>query len=393
MPIRLVLALTLLAGRPPKAGTTTPAPPDVAVLRAWIREHYEPPETYVVRQFDRHDVVILGEHHKLRKDPRLVADLLAPLYARGVRHVALEFLRRTDQPLIDSVVLGATWRADLANELFLRNEVDWGFAEYRDILQRAWTLNRARPASRAPLRVLGLNNVRDPSYLMPAPDAHSDVRRALVFGGATERDWLGPIEEVVGRGGKVLAFMGIHHAFTRYRQPAVVDGAFVGFSEVRAGNAMRQVFGDRVMTIALHTYWAAADGYDSGWVPAADGWIDRAFAALPRTMQRAGFDLRDTPFGALPGETAVYHHGYTPFRLEQFADGWIIDGTLDTFEPVTPIAGFYGAHNLWLARALAWDPAQRSWTAEQFDAALVEDAASSAAIGRALAPRLKERSP
>lgn len=383
---RLLLGTTLLLVATPLAAQA-PATPDLQMLRRWITSNHRTPEDYVIASFARRDVVLLGEFHKLRKDPALVTRLIPRLYANGIRHIALEFVRRVDQPLIDSLVLRPEWNEALANELLLRNEFDWGFTEYRDILQAVWQFNQARQSDLPPARLIGLNSPRDPSFIADSGQVGADVRRSLIWLGYTERDWTDPIIEAVRRGHKVLGYMGMHHAFTAFRQPIVVEGRFIRAGDVRAGNALRHVLGDRVMTIGLHAIWSDSTGYEGADVPVADGWIDAIFDGLPREYQRAGFDLAATPIGGLPGRTSVYRHGTENFTIGHFADGWIFDGGLETLQPVRPIVGFYTERNLYLARAGAWDPAMRMWSVEQFAQALAEDADTSAARARRVGER------
>ena len=79
-----------------------PPPVDPALqskLAAWLEAEGETPERYVVGLFSDHDVVFLGEQHRVKHDVLFVQSLIEPLYDAGVRVLATEFGRREDQPL------------------------------------------------------------------------------------------------------------------------------------------------------------------------------------------------------------------------------------------------------------------------------------------------------
>ncbi len=73
-------------------------------LAAWLEVEGDAPEDYVVGLFSDHDVVFLGEQHRVKHNVLLVQSLIEPLYETGVRTLATEFGRREDQALIDSLL-------------------------------------------------------------------------------------------------------------------------------------------------------------------------------------------------------------------------------------------------------------------------------------------------
>jgi hypothetical protein len=342
------------------------------------------PEQFVVEQFRHHDVVLLGEHHKLRKDPELVQRLIPILHRNGVRYLAFEFARRRDQALIDSLLFRAEWSEALANEILFRALWFWGFAEYRDILHAAWALNHSLPAGVRRFRVVALGNAPEPALLDDAAGIPEDTRRALAWHGETEEDWARVILDVVARGEKVLGYMGIHHAFTRYRQPIVVDGRFYGWSEMRCGNAVYAAIGDRAMTIGLHAFWMGRNGYDAPPGLVMDGRLDALLEALPASRRRLGIDLRRSPIGDWIDTVSVYSQGRERFRFSDFVDAWIVDGSLEAAAPVTPIAGFVNPRNVSTARAASWDRSYVDSSSAAFMREIELDAPSEAATARAL---------
>jgi hypothetical protein len=62
------------------------SPQDYPYLAQWVEEHARPVQDYMVRLFDRYQVVIVGEEHNVREHKTLVMDLLPRLYHEaGVR--------------------------------------------------------------------------------------------------------------------------------------------------------------------------------------------------------------------------------------------------------------------------------------------------------------------
>ncbi len=349
-------------------------------LSSWIDENGADPVEYVIRLFDDHDVVFLGEQHRARHDPLLVQSLVAPLRRAGVRILATEFGRREDQPLVDSLLAQSSWNEDLAREIVFRQNVWWGYREYVDLYRAAWDVNRTLAGGEPPFRILGINDSPDWSFVRKDADRNDPEVMRRVWRGGDEEKWAGVILDAVDAGKKVLVYCGIHHAFTGYRQPIVANGKFVRFDpNLRCGNHVFNAIGKRVVTIFLHAPWRGSDGYGSPMVHPADGVIDALMLENPRPV---GFDVAGGPFGELKVRNAVYRHGYDDFRLADFCDGWIYTKPISEYEGVAPIAGWVNGSNLERARAQSPNPSFRKASAEEFNRGLTRDADISRRWGR-----------
>ena len=285
-------------------------------LAAWLEVEGETPQSYVVGLFSDHDVVFLGEQHRVKQDALLVRSLIEPLYNAGVRVLATEFGRRKDQPQIDSLLGAPEWDEDLAREIVFRRLVWWGYREYVDIYRSAWMLNQGLPDGAPQFRILGINDSPDWSLITTAADRDHPAIMREVSGGTTEADWAGVILAGVRSDERVLVHCGIHHAFTEYRQPIVVKGEFSHFDRsLRCGNHVFAALGNRAVTVFLHAPWNGQEGYGSRVRHPADGVIDAVMLAEgPRPV---GFDLDEGPFGELLVEDAVY-------RTDTSVSGWRI---------------------------------------------------------------------
>jgi hypothetical protein len=344
-------------------------------LKTFVRDNHVIPEQFVLDAFVEHDVVFLGEWHYVRQNPTMVRKLLPLLHQRGVDILCLEFARRVDQPMIDSLLVGKTYDESLARLITFRQYVHWGFQEYIDIYRGAWQLNQTiAPGSRR-FRILALNNSPDWSHVRTAADRDNPDVLKRVWHGEDERDWANVIlKQVVGKKQQALVYCGAHHAFTEYRQPIVNAGTFIRFGDVRAGNYVFDAIGKRTITILLHAPWSGADGYDAPSVRAGDGYIDAVLEELEPEYRRFGVETRETPFGSIPGISSVYNHGYKRFTLATICDGYICDGPLGEFEGVTPIRDFINEKNILEARAQSPDPGFRNASPADFYADAVRTA-------------------
>jgi uncharacterized iron-regulated protein len=327
------------------------------------------PEEYVISKFKDHDVVFLGEPHYVKQHVQLVQHLIPLCYQNGVYALCVEFARRVDQPLIDSLLNGTQYSESLAREITFRQFVHWGFQEYVDLYKVAWQLNHSLPTGARGFRILGLNDSPDWSFVKTESDRDNDEIKRKVWRGGGEEYWAAVIlDSVVAEGEKALVFSGMHHAFTEYKQP-VYDSdrhQLLRLEDRRMGNKVYDRIGKRAITICLHYAWPGSGGYEGPLVCPADGFIDAVMASLRSTCRPVGFDTRGTPFGELTGETSVYHYGYIPFTLEQFCDGYIYFVPLSNYEGVTPIKDFVNEGNLDCARQQSPSPRFRKATAEDF---------------------------
>jgi hypothetical protein len=207
----------------------------------------------------------------------------------------------------------------------------------------------------------------------PEDRTDPEVMRKVWRGGG-ERFWAEVIREAVERGGKVLVHCGIHHGFSEYQQPIVIDGAFVRYEDTRAGNYVYRAIGKRAVTVYLHAPWNGPGGYSDAMVHPADGIIDALMLSRAGGPAPVGLDLRGSPFGELRIENAVYRHGYEDLRLAQFADGWIYTKPISKFEGVTPIPGWIDETNIAAARQQMPNPEFRDATIERFNEGIARDA-------------------
>lgn len=338
----VLAGLALASGATIKAQETTPAKIPLPVLDAkleadlsdYLNKHLLSPEDYILGKFKDHQIVFVGEYHRIRHDVLLIQHLIPLLYRAGIYNLGIEFGVNHDQERVDKLINAPAYDEQAAREIMFDWAPYWGFKEYMDIYRAAWELNHALPAGAPRFRIVNLNCRADWSVVKTAAD-HDDreVMKKVWFEGDSDTFMAGVIlREFAATGQKALVYSGIHHAFTRYRQPIYFRGKFVRFVEDRMGNRVRDKLGDKVCTVYFHAPWPDKT-YDQELYPAG-GVIDAFFAKHP-DLRPVGFDLAGSPFGELAGPGSIYEEGYDPFTLKLFADGYVFTEPLSQYQGVT----------------------------------------------------------
>jgi tetratricopeptide (TPR) repeat protein len=348
----------------------------IAELKSYIENNYMTPEDYIISKFKQHDVVFIGEMHRIKHDVELISNLIPLLYENGVYYLGTEFARRQDQPLIDSLLEGTSYDQNLAQQITFLQYCEWGFQEYVDIFKSAWQLNHNLPKNVPKFRILGLNDSPDWSYIKTQEDRDNPEIMEKVWRGGGEHLWARVIlDSVIAKGEKIMVYSGIHHAFSEYKQPNYYQGSFIRFEDKRMGNYVFNEIGKRAITIYLHAPWDNAEGSDKPDVFAADGIIDELMSGMDAKFRRVGFDTKGTPFEKVTGETSIYKHGYANFTLATFCDGYVFQKPLLEYKGVTPIPNFINESNIEYARQQSDDPEFRNISIDDFNRSIASDAA------------------
>ncbi|MBL8268341.1 hypothetical protein [Steroidobacter sp.] len=315
----VVAATTLATPRPLTAA-------EAATLSQGLANVVTTPEQYVLRKFERADVVLLAEDHALQHNLKLAQRLIPLLYRAGIYNFGMEFGASEDQAALDTLVTGAKYDESVARRLMFNYNVGWVFKEYMDIYRVAWELNRSLPAGARKFRILNLSYRYD---FAAFTGARTPAAMAKVY-------YKGPADahraevvqrEILARGEKLLVLTGTVHAFTRYAMPMPdYNGeGFVRLDDRHLGNRLLKLAPGKVVTILLHQPFPGKFG---GQVRPANGALDQVFTGLKG--RRVGFDLVGTPMGEL-ADDSYYATGYSDFRLRDLADGYIYEMPIENF--------------------------------------------------------------
>lgn len=321
-------------------------------LRKYLEHNYKTPVNYVLSKFEAYDIVILGEMHRVKQQLELYHQLIPLLVENGVNIIATEFARREMQSDLDRLVTAKEYDLDLAKYITIKQEAFWGFQEYLDIYYHVWKYNHDKPKTKQ-IRMIALN---DPIKW----DVYNKICRKYnrkpdndemkyIFEDCGEQYWLNAIKQNCSVGKeKILAIMGSHHAFTKYKLPIyeIEKGKVIykGFSDNCFGNYLFEEYGNKVFNICFHDPWQHK--FDSKKsVQPGEGIIEKVISPKYNSV---GFDLKDSPFGQLPSNDSIYSIGLPDYSIDRMFDGYIYTCPLKELAPVTPSIDFFTENNFYL---------------------------------------------
>ena len=316
------LSLVLLG---PQSPPISSGGQDKETLVRYLRDHWQSPEVYVISKFMDHDIVFIGEMHRVQHDAELIHHLIPLLYRAGIFNLGIEFGGIEYQGSVDSLTTAANYDEALARRVMFQWSSSWGYNEYMDIYRSAWKLNTSLPAGARRFRVVHLNYI--PRWdLMSEGNDETQTREAMKKvwyrgdGDAFMADVV--IREFVSKGEKALIYSGQHHAFVRYRQPAYdfSKKQLVRLINSRMGNLVYEKIAGKAFNICLHYPWPAKESFDSNIYP-TEGAVDKVMIEFKD--KRVGFDVVNSPFGALKDSVSYYSLGHDSFCLGDFCDGYI----------------------------------------------------------------------
>src|SRR5574341_506304 len=192
--------------------------PDLGKLIAYLTSHRQSPENYVVSKFRDHDIVFIGEYHRIKHDVELIHRLIPRLYKAGVYNLGIEFACYEDQDRADKLITASTYDEAVARLLIFHGLSDWGFKEYEDIYRAAWKLNKSLPRHAHKFRVVNLGY--RPNWPARKEQMTSSDWNKVWWHGDPDRHMADVvIKEFADKHQKALVYSGQHHAFTRESDP------------------------------------------------------------------------------------------------------------------------------------------------------------------------------
>ncbi len=306
-----------------------------------LKSNWQTPEEYVIKKFEDHDYIFIGEYHRIKHDVDLIGRLIPLLHENGINNLAIEFGNYEDQYLVDSLLNLPVFDRNLARQIMFNSSHFWGYAEYIDIYRVAWEVNHApNTSNKNKFRVVNLGAVYDPCKEGGAwRDIDPDIYMAEVI-----------FKEIISKNEKSLIYSGNHHAFTRYHQPLYnfKKDTLTGLNNTRMGNVIYDSLKNRVFNICLHASWISDKGWDENSVLPVNGIIDSVMSLF--NNKPVGFDVINSPFGKLTSNNSYYAFGYPNFTLDQYCDGYIFQNSFANYQPITMEVDFITKENLPIAK-------------------------------------------
>jgi len=291
---------------------------------AYLKENGQPPEQYVISKFEQYDYVFLGEYHRAKQDVDFVSALIPDLYKNGIRNIAYEFYEYANQRILDSLLTAKEWdEKRLYHAISKGFDIVWGYAEYLNLLKNVWDFNRTLNPNQIKFRIVLLGAEYNQCEKDPFGGHDPDVFMADVFE-----------KEIISKQEKALVYCGMHHAFTKYRQPRRSE---------RMGNIINRKYPEKTFTVFLHSPWMPK-GLRIRSVKPVHGVIDSVMDMLNNVP--TGFDVKNTIMGTLRANNTYYASGYDDFKLEDYCDGYIFLLPYEQVEFVSVAPNFYDEYNL-----------------------------------------------
>ncbi len=345
-------------------------------LIQYLESNHSSPNEYVIKKFQDHDVIFMGENHYIKEQVDLIKDLIPDLHQNGIYYLGTEFLNYEDTELANQLITAETFDEELAKQISFNSLWHWGYEEYIDIYREAWKLNNSLAEDAAKFQIFGIQEYMDFSYVNSEEDFNNPEIMAKVFAQSYDYDEEEGFsanavkEQVLDRNEKALIHCGIHHGFTSYFQPIYDQESndFAGnYVKERMGNLVKNMIGERTMTIFIHGPWYARND-NAKQVPPVDGVLDSLFALeANQGLMPFGVDTKMTAFGELTGESSRYQYGYEDFTLKDFCDGYIFLEPIKDYETVTPISNFIRADQVDFVKAQEFEYREYDLTAENLN--------------------------
>jgi len=325
----------------------------LAPFTAHLKEKGLAPVPYLVKSFEKGEVVFLGETHWVRENCRLVSDAVGPLYREaGVRRLATEFLRSRHNDKINAIVTAAEY--DEAAVIALMRDGPWpiwGFREYEAIYKSIWKLNKSLPKGAEPFLLIGLDSEWSQYALwFETPDKMDQFKTRM----AREKHMIKTLDEqAFAKNLKTLVHVGAAHALVCHGE--------------RLATVLYKKYPDRIFQIHLHSNVPAGRSRSR---------LTRMIEALHKLNggTPVGFDVLGTPFAPLRDRNAIWWRFLPKGTFSDFAQGYIVLAPLDGLHQVTWIDGFVTAESFAHAEKVCvkyrWAEAGAAQNAEDLNAVL-----------------------
>jgi hypothetical protein len=288
-------------------------------------------ETYLVSQFNKNEVIFLGELHRIKEQVEFVGNMIHTLHKNGINLLFSEFARFRDTWRIDSLVTAPVFDRRLAEKIMFDDSWDWGYKEYTDLYYAAWKTNQSRKPHEKPFRIIGMEDYDNE------------------FNGLYDQEqfWAHLIDSIgIKKGEKALVYCGMHHAFTAYQQPYIVNDTLKGFVGGRVGNLLYKRYPGKTITILMHGPWDwHGYSYSESALP-GNGQMDSLLLTIPESVKGLGFSTAGSTMGNLSLGNTSYGIGYPDIKLKDLCQGYIIVKPICKLHPVTFIPGFINESNL-----------------------------------------------
>lgn len=298
---------------------------DHSYLSQWLDNHSKQAQDYMLRLFDKHQVVILGEEHNVKEHKDFVINLIPRLYHEaGVRCIGWEFSWYGLNDRLEELVNAPNYDEEAVLQFARDCNPGWNSKEHWEIIKAVWKLNKKLKAKSEKMRLVGLPDYVDIDKMYTivktkpkdSPEFQGMLKETLeadkIMAQHVE-------EEILQKGIKGLVFVGMGHDWTQYQYPPEVT---FGISCKFMGTHLKEKYGDKVFQVRAQ---ASSD-------PAIINQImnDKDHISI-------GFDIQDSPFANI---LVPVGKGAPDVPWSKLACGYLYLGSRTSFHCNTAIKYF-----------------------------------------------------
>ena len=284
-------------------------------------------DSLLISLFKEHEVILLGEHHRIKEFPDFVSSIIPTLHKNEINLLFSEFARFNDTEMINSLITAKKFDTILAQKIMFKDAWDWGYKELVDIYYAAWKLNTTLLPNEPKFRIIGLENYEDSTII------------------DQESYWAHIIDSIsIKEKKKAIVYCGIHHAFTNYKHPYVVNDTLNGFVNSRVGNYLYSKYSTKIITVLLHSPINSIH-FGTMIIP-FNGLIDSLYYKTSNIGQSIGLLSDNDIFNKCNLEGSFYGVGYPNSTLKDLCQGYIIVKPICELNPISVIPAFINESNL-----------------------------------------------
>ena len=298
---------------------------DHPYLMQWVDRHTKPAQDYVVRLFDKHQIVIFGEEHNVKEHKDFVIDIIPRLYHEaGVRCIGWEFSWYSQNEQLEELINAPTYDDNAVLQFARERSPDWNSKEHWEIIKAVWKLNKSLKPESEKMRLIGVSDYVDipGSYVLlktksaNSPEFQEMLKEHINYDKSTA---LRVEEEILQKEQKGFLFFGMGHDWTHYQYPREVT---FGISYKSMGKYLKERHGDKVFQIRVQ---ASSD-------PSI---INRIMDCRNHTS--VGFNMHDSPFANI---LVPVGKGAPDVPWSKLAEGYLYLGSRASLHSNTTIKGY-----------------------------------------------------
>lgn len=284
--------------------------------------HLADPFRFVISEFKNHDIIFLGEPHKIKENLLFLAELMPEMHKNGINILFYEFASFDDSIRINRLISSESFDEAVAEDIMQSVYPGWNYREYAGIFRSAWKINRNCKKNQKKFKIIGLNNA----------DRLNESYQKW-----TEENWADCIyRKAVINQAKALVYCGAQHALTKYQKPLVIDGSFSRMANKSSvGQHLYRMIGNRCITVWFHHMWP--DRFNDYRLLPCQGSLDSIILSLPEAGQHFAFDTGVSPLGLLKDTASFYSMGYHQVQLQQITDGYIVLKPISKLTSITEL--------------------------------------------------------